>query len=112
MFDSPISFGYLDGISEPRVVAPGEDSGRNENDIDPGIILCRQAGDQVSEADRAAWTRCGSFLAFRRLEQLVPEFDDFLERNANRLAPQLPPEFRNRAADYLGARLVGRWKNG
>jgi hypothetical protein len=45
----------------------------------------------------------GSFMVFRRLNQLVPEFDDFILSSAGALG--VDPVL-------LGARLVGRWKSG
>jgi len=50
----------------------------------------------------------GSFLAFRFLFQLVPEFNKFLKDNALKV-PGLTPE---QGSELLGARLVGRWKSG
>ncbi len=49
------------------------------------------------------WMNNGSFMLFRRLNQLVPEFDKFvLESGA---AAGIDPVL-------LGARLLGRWKSG
>lgn len=54
-----------------------------------------------------AWAKDGSFLAFRYLQQLVPEFNRFLAENA----PQVnDPSVDTR--ELLGARLTGRWKSG
>lgn len=58
-------------------------------------------------SQRPPWALDGSFLAFRYLYQLVPEFDAFLEKPDPK-GPSLPKE----AKDLLGARLVGRWKSG
>jgi deferrochelatase/peroxidase EfeB len=43
----------------------------------------------------------GSFLAFRQLKQLVPEFNNFLAANPV-----------NGSSELTGARMVGRWKSG
>ncbi|HEY2736489.1 MAG TPA: Dyp-type peroxidase, partial [Polyangiales bacterium] len=45
----------------------------------------------------------GSFMAFRRLAQSVPEFDQFVETTADALGMD---------SALLGARLIGRWKSG
>jgi Dyp-type peroxidase family len=45
----------------------------------------------------------GTFMVFRRLKQLVPEFDGFVDATA--ASQQMDPAL-------LGARLVGRWKSG
>lgn len=38
----------------------------------PGEILVGETGDSVT---RPAWAKDGSFLVFRQLKQLVPEFN-------------------------------------
>jgi hypothetical protein len=45
---------------------------------------------------------------FRHLEQLVPEFNQFLEVHAIQ-DPGLSPK---EGSELLGARFVGRWKDG
>lgn len=74
-----------------------------------GIILTGRLGDT---AVRPLWTLDGSFLAFRKLKQLVPEFNAYLTANA------LPSNGAGTAlstadgAALLGARMIGRWKSG
>jgi hypothetical protein len=70
------SFGYLDSISQPGVkgfgtVYPGQVA------VPAGVALCCNPGDVLTH-NRPAWAMDGSFMVFRYLEQLVPEFDDFL----------------------------------
>ncbi|KAF8596549.1 Dyp-type peroxidase [Ceratobasidium sp. AG-I] len=98
-------FGWEDGISNPAVKGivtqlPGQ------RVIRPGVVLLGKEGDPV--ASRPSWAVEGSFLAFRQLEQLVPEFHKFLTDNPIDL-PGLP---REKGSELLGARLVGRWKSG
>lgn len=69
------------------------------------MILIGRNGDSVT--GRPSWALDGSFLAFRYLQQLVPEFDHFLALNA----PQVNDPSIN-AVELLGARLTGRWKSG
>lgn len=64
-----------------------------------------RAGDTIQ--NRPSWTKDGSFLAFRYLQQLVPEFNQFLKLNA----PKVNDPGVN-TADLFGARLTGRWKSG
>jgi deferrochelatase/peroxidase EfeB len=69
-----------------------------------GTILLGETGDSGT---RPAWAKDGSFLVFRQLKQLVPEFDKFLTDNPiveDGLTPQ-------QGSDLLGARMVGRWKS-
>ncbi|KAF7348499.1 DyP-type peroxidase [Mycena venus] len=97
-------FGYLDGISNPAVQGfqsplPGQAV------VPTGEILVGESGDNVT---RPAWAKDGSFLVFRQLKQLVPEFNKFLTDNPIR-APGLTQQ---QGSDLLGARMIGRWKSG
>ena len=58
---------------------------------------------------RPAWAKDGSFMVTRKLNNLVPEFDEFLLLHGPRIFPDISP---NDAALKLGSRLFGRWKNG
>ncbi|KAJ7255204.1 fungal peroxidase [Mycena rebaudengoi] len=100
-------FGYLDGISNPAVdnftktVKPGQGP-----PVAPGTLLLNETGDSITT--RPTWAKDGSFLVFRQLAQLVPEFDKFVTDNAI-VKPGLTVQ---QGADLLGARMVGRWKSG
>ncbi|ETS85594.1 hypothetical protein PFICI_03619 [Pestalotiopsis fici W106-1] len=117
-------FGFNDGLSQPSVkgVSAPDMDGPHDGPVDQGIILVGREGDngdvppgagQVGPGpvSRPSWAIDGSFLAFRYLKQLVPEFDAFLEKSANAadVGPEIP---REEVKDLLGARLVGRWKSG
>ncbi|KIJ36125.1 hypothetical protein M422DRAFT_179814 [Sphaerobolus stellatus SS14] len=104
-------FGFVDGISQPaldgfNIAKPGQIS------IPPGIIILGADGDNSTNfplvSSRPAWAKDGSFLAFRQLQQLVPEFDLFLANNPLNV-PGLTAE---EGSELLGARMVGRWKSG
>jgi len=71
-----------------------------------GIFLLKEQGD-VKNASRPDWTTDGSFLAFRQLKQLVPEFKKFLADN-----PVSVPSMNltsEQGSALLGARMFGRW---
>lgn len=72
--------------------------------VAPGTILLSETGDATT---RPSWAKDGTFLVFRQLKQLVPEFNAFLTANpivdGNLTAQQ--------GSDLLGARMVGRWKS-
>ena len=93
----------MDGISNPAVSGfstplPGQAV------VAPGIILTGEQGDGTN---RPSWATDGSFLAFRQLEQRVPEFNKFLLDNALS-EPNLNV---SQNAELLGARMMGRWKS-
>ncbi|KIK54200.1 hypothetical protein GYMLUDRAFT_1024286 [Collybiopsis luxurians FD-317 M1] len=97
-------FGFMDGISNPAIAGfstqlPGQAL------VAPGIILVGEGGDGTA---RPSWATDGSFLAFRQLEQRVPEFTKFLIDNALS-EPNLTAD---QNAELLGARMMGRWKSG
>jgi hypothetical protein len=76
-----------------------------------GIILLGREGDVPSVktvTTRPPWALDGSFLSFRYLFQLVPEFDAFLEANPIPITGLS----KEQGSELLGARLVGRWKSG
>jgi deferrochelatase/peroxidase EfeB len=59
------------------------------------------------DSGRPDWAKGGSFLVFRQLKQLVPEFNKFLTDN-----PIVMPNLTlQQGSDLLGARMVGRWKS-
>ncbi|KAG9086724.1 hypothetical protein FRC07_013004, partial [Ceratobasidium sp. 392] len=98
-------FGWEDGISNPAVTSV-VDPLPGQRPIPPGVLLLGTNRDPVQ--DRPSWAVEGSFLVFRQLSQLVPEFHDFLDKNPIVL-PGLDPKL---GSELLGARLVGRWKSG
>lgn len=113
-------FGFADGISQPgiRGLTPVSDPRRRPDQGLPGQDLLwpgefvfgypgQHPEDPYKEGDApemaAPWMRNGSFMAFRRLEQKVPEFWRFVREQAGRLGMD---------AELLAARMVGRWKSG
>lgn len=65
-------------------------------------------GDEDKDK-RPAWAKDGAFMVTRKLNNLVPEFDKFLDDHGRKVFPDIKPED---AALRLGARLFGRWKSG
>jgi deferrochelatase/peroxidase EfeB len=55
--------------------------------------------------------RNGSFLVIRELEQYVDTFSAYCEAEAQRLSERLPEPYEV-TAEFIGAKLVGRWHNG
>ncbi|KIJ24614.1 hypothetical protein M422DRAFT_194503, partial [Sphaerobolus stellatus SS14] len=100
-------FGFADGISQPGITGFTANPQPGQIVIDPGHILLGETGD-ASIATRPAWAKDGSFLAFRQLAQLVPEFNKFLVDNP----VSLPGLTAAQGSALMGARMVGRWKSG
>jgi len=107
-------FGFLDGISIPAVKGVNDATAHPGEDIvDPSNILVGHAsasptGTNPPTATSPSWTTDGSFLVFRKLQQLVPEFhaqSATLAKGLQTSIPGITPEF-------LEARMVGRWKSG
>jgi len=93
-------FGWLDGVSQPGVKGL-TDPFPGQRLIDPGHFVFGYPGQ--AGPPPLAWMNNGSFMVFRRLNQLVPEFNNFILSAAGTLG--VDPVL-------LGARLVGRWKSG
>jgi len=93
-------FGWQDGISQPAIDGITTTPFSGQRMIDPGRFVF--AGTNAP-ALQEPWMANGSLMVFRRLKQLVPEFDAFIQQEAATLG--MDPVL-------LGARLVGRWKSG
>ena len=101
----PSRIGFEDGISFPRIKEFHHQDQINDNH--PGIKASQfLLGLEKPESGPSPpkWAKAASYLAFRKLEQHVPEFDKFTKFQAEK-EPQMTPE-------QVGARMVGRWKNG
>ncbi|KEP47673.1 putative Dyp peroxidase [Rhizoctonia solani 123E] len=72
-----------------------------------GVIIMGTKGDRKP---RPEWALGGSFMVFRKLQQLVPEFHEFLyETGAKGI---VVPKDQEAAAKLFGSRLIGRWPSG
>jgi Dyp-type peroxidase family len=113
-------FGFVDGISQPgiRGLTPvsrpsaAPDQGLAGQDlIWPGEFILGYPGQDPHDPAKpgpiaplpAPWARNGTYMVFRRLEQLVPEFRNFVAARAQRFGI---------SAELLAARMVGRWRSG
>ncbi|KAJ7624872.1 fungal peroxidase [Roridomyces roridus] len=98
-------FGFLDGISNPAIQGFDDTPLPGQASVPTGEILL---GEQNDNQIRPDWAKDGSFLVFRQLQQLVPEFHKYLTDN-----PIVEPHLtRAQGADLLGARMIGRWPSG
>jgi len=106
---------FVSGLVVPR---PGQIQ------VDPGVIIMGYPGDPVLddprvEVKRPSWTKDGTILVFRKLEQSVIPFEEYLAKNGRRWREFIPggeasvsqPLSDQEGADLFGARLLGRWKS-
>ncbi|CAE6395685.1 unnamed protein product, partial [Rhizoctonia solani] len=123
--DDPFEQGQLDNaerLGDPGQIGPGgfethwDQEFKSRIDgvfLVAGVIICGHDGDPVSATARPEWAREGSYLAFRKLKQLVPEFHQFLIDNPvpevpDRAPVQLTPLYdnpeigKNNKFDYPG----------
>jgi hypothetical protein len=99
-------FGYRDRLSQPviegtgEVPAPGFDA-----PLKPGEFILGypdEDGPPANLPQPEILSRNGSYMAYRRLQEHVGKFRDFLRQNA-----QTPEE-----QELLAAKLMGRWRSG
>ncbi|KAG8980932.1 hypothetical protein FRB90_007400 [Tulasnella sp. 427] len=99
-------FGFLDGISQPALdglVKPHT----GQLTCKPGVIIHGIDGDRLKDK-RPKWAVGGTVMAFRHLQQFVPEFNHFCNEHAIVKEGDKPGE----AAERRGSRMFGRWKSG
>jgi Dyp-type peroxidase family len=107
-------FGFNDGISHPQVFGVNDSpdlkfklddvvqSQDTSNFVDPGVILVGRHGDE--NRPKPQWMKDGSFLVFRKLEQHVGKWNDFVVNRWKDVGSTGPAQF--------GAQLMGRWQSG
>ena len=119
---------HKDGTAALHVVEPGEfilGYRDNRGNLPPGPTLdaIHDPGNRLPlvSADASCVTndvnlardlgRDGSYLVIRQLEQDVDGFQRYCEDEATRLQPRLGAPYQV-DAEFIGAKLIGRWKDG
>ncbi|GJJ09329.1 hypothetical protein Clacol_003551 [Clathrus columnatus] len=97
-------FGFLDGISQPTIEGFGTPL-PGQAVVPAGTLLLGREQDLMT---RPSWATDSSFVAFRQLKQLVPEFNTF----ANDHPASISGMSQAQAAELTQARMMGRWKSG
>ena len=99
-------FGYRDRLSQPVIKGGGEEPTPGSGaPLNPGEFILGYPDENGVVADRPrpeALARNGSYMAYRRLQEHVGKFREFLRLNA-----QTPDE-----QELLAAKLMGRWRSG
>jgi deferrochelatase/peroxidase EfeB len=101
--------GYPDNrgyIPPSPTLLPNSDPGNKLPLLDAPNDFSRTVADAIRDVGFN-----GSFLVIRELEQDVTGFSDYCETEAIRLKNRLSPPY-DVSAEYIGAKLVGRWKDG
>ena len=108
-------FGFMDGIGEPTVEGspapayPGGGRPTKDWGWDPiklGSFLLGYESEYGNVKDSPASPKLrlnGTFMAFRKLEQHVTRFRDYIERNKHLVGGD---------HELLAAKMVGRWRSG
>jgi Dyp-type peroxidase family len=113
-------FGFKDGISQPGIGGLTTTSHKGTDQIPAGEFICGYPGEAEEPTPQPnpngygpppapplppglpAWTKDGSFLVFRRLQQNVKGFRETVAEGAG----------AGLSSDLVGAKMVGRWPSG
>ena len=99
-------FGYRDRLSQPVIEGSGEvPTPGSGAPLKPGEFILGypdETGPPVNLPQPEILSRNGSFMAYRRLQEHVGMFRDFLRQNAQTVEEQ----------ELLAAKLMGRWRSG
>src|SRR5262245_52356932 len=99
-------FGYRDRLSQPVVEGTGDEPTPGSGaPLKPGEFILGypdEIGAISTEPQPAELARNGTYMAYRRLEEHVGKFRDFLSANG-----KTPEE-----QELLAAKLMGRWRSG
>jgi Dyp-type peroxidase family len=99
-------FGFRDRLSQPVMKGSGEEPTPGSGDpLEPGEFILGYADENGPVANLPGpevLSRNGSYMAYRRLEEHVGAFRDYLRENSD------TPE----AEELLAAKFMGRWRSG
>lgn len=99
-------FGYRDRMSQPVVEGTGEEPTPGSGaPLKPGEFILGyedETGETVPLPKPEGLSRNGTFMAYRRLEEHVGRFRDFLREHG-----KTPEE-----QELIAAKLMGRWRSG
>lgn len=100
-------FGYRDRISEPQIEGSGiEPTPGSGTPVKAGEFVLGQvdeSGEVVPLPKPEILSRNGTFMAYRRLQEHVGAFRDFLRQHGGPTAE---------GQEWIAAKLLGRWRSG
>ncbi len=100
-------FGFRDRLSQPVMKGSGEEPTPGSGDaLEPGEFILGypdENGPVLNLPAPEVLSRNGSYMAYRRLEEHVAVFRDYLRANAD-----TPPD----GEELLAAKFMGRWRSG
>ncbi len=100
------SFGFKDGIGQPAIEGYGtQGSNPNEDPLKAGEFVLGypdEMGDIPSTPQPEILGRNGSYVVFRKLQQRVAAFRQYLKANCSTAE----------AEELLAAKMMGRWRSG
>jgi hypothetical protein len=92
-------------------------------EVNPGVVIMGYKGDPIfdnpKKPQRPSWTKDGSVMVFRKLEQLVESFNNYVDKygpywkNFTPIPDQFPKHDDEAAfgKEYFAATMIGRWKS-
>ena len=99
-------FGFRDRLSQPVMKGSGEEPTPGSGDaLEPGEFILGYPDENGPVHDLPqpeVLSRNGSYMAYRRLEEHVTVFRDYLRENADEPADE----------ELLAAKFMGRWRSG
>lgn len=99
-------FGFRDRLSQPVMKGSGEDPTPGSGDsLEPGEFILGYPDENGPVVDLPApetLSRNGSYMAYRRLEEHVASFRDYLKQNSDDAEGE----------ELLAAKFMGRWRSG
>jgi Dyp-type peroxidase family len=98
-------FGYRDRLSQPVIEGTGEVPTPGSGTLKPGEFVLGypdESGRAYEMPQPEILSRNGTYMAYRRLEEHVGRFRDFLRQHGKTPAEQ----------ELIAAKLMGRWRSG
>ncbi|HEX5574755.1 MAG TPA: hypothetical protein VFX42_02675, partial [Gemmatimonadales bacterium] len=99
-------FGYRDRLSQPVIEGTGEEPTPGSGaPLKPGEFILGypdEDGPPANQPQPEVLSRNGTYMAYRRLEEHVGKFRDFLSQHGSTAEEQ----------EFIAAKLMGRWRSG